>query len=141
MKTATFTHKELECIWRKLVQMRNHREASKKHALEQIWIRCKKKKNSTWKLIIFSKKLCLEHLHNTSRTATTTSLQFKCTKSCVQEISHIKAWELTVNGKLQVAQDSTWRHRTYLFVYPKSLTKGTSKTFANWRAEARNLEY
>lgn len=34
----------------------------------------------------------------------------------------------------------TCRQRTYVFVYPKSLTNGTSRALANWRADATNLE-
>lgn len=33
----------------------------------------------------------------------------------------------------------TCKHRTYLFVYPKSFTSGTSKAFANCLADATNL--
>lgn len=35
---------------------------------------------------------------------------------------------------------TTWRHRTYLFVYPRSFTNGTSRAFANCRAGERNLK-
>jgi hypothetical protein len=34
---------------------------------------------------------------------------------------------------------STWRQRTYLFVYPKSFTNGISSALANWRAQANYL--
>lgn len=34
----------------------------------------------------------------------------------------------------------TCRQRTYVFEYPKSLTNGTSRVLASWRAEATNLE-
>jgi hypothetical protein len=34
---------------------------------------------------------------------------------------------------------STWRQRTYLFVYPKSFTNGTSIALASWRAHVTNL--
>jgi hypothetical protein len=34
---------------------------------------------------------------------------------------------------------STWTHRTYLFVYPKSFINGTSSALASWRAHVTNL--
>jgi hypothetical protein len=36
---------------------------------------------------------------------------------------------------------NTWRHRTYLFVYPKSFTNGTSSALASWRAHVTNLVF
>ena len=88
--------------------------------------------NSHEKLVDLSKILCLGHFQNISNSALVTK-----EKEMTLFGSNNQAWLI---GNQKIAINGTWRQRTYLFVYPKSLTKGISKAFASWQADARNLE-
>jgi hypothetical protein len=79
--------------------------------------------NSHEKLVDSSKILCLGHFQNISNSALVTK-----EKEMTLFGSNNQAWLI---GNQKIAINGTWRQRTYLFVYPESLTKGISKAFAS----------